>query len=363
MSATPAFDQRELRAVLGTFVTGVTVVTTLDADGRPQGVTANSFSSVSLDPPLVLWSQALNARSYPAFRDCTHFVVNILSQHQIDVSQQFAKSHEEKFRGVKVRLSERGLPIIEGCMAFIECRKYATYPGGDHAVYLGEVERFERADTRPLAFGGGKYMVAHVHDLGSVALDAGVTSLDHAHAVQMANTALADIGARVDAALALVVWGNHGPTVIRWEPTRKPVVNDLRAGMVVSPLSSASGLAFCAHLPAPTIAPFIDAELEVLRTAEAAPMPTRADIDRQLTEIRTRGVAYSTPQRFGPDIAALSVPVFDYSGQMIMALTVADSVQRINADGPGSLQQLLREEARLLSTRLGHRQPAQADIA
>lgn len=87
-----ATNQRKLRDVFGTFVTGVTVVTTRDTEGRQQGVTANSFSSVSLDPPLVLWSQALSARSFPAFRASEHFVVNILAEHQIDVSQRSSHS-------------------------------------------------------------------------------------------------------------------------------------------------------------------------------------------------------------------------------------------------------------------------------
>src|SRR5687768_7013386 len=98
--------QRQLRDVFGTFVTGVTVVTTCDGNGRPHGVTANSFSSVSMDPPLVLWSQSLKALSYPAFQESDYFAVNILSVDQIEVSHRFARSGEDKFGGLPVDTSE-----------------------------------------------------------------------------------------------------------------------------------------------------------------------------------------------------------------------------------------------------------------
>ncbi|WP_439687759.1 hypothetical protein MNJPNG_23550 [Cupriavidus oxalaticus] len=157
---TQALDKRALRNVLGTFVTGVTVVTTRDEGGAEYGVTVNSFSSVSLDPPLILWSQALMSRSYPAFRDSDHFVINILADDQADISDRFAGSGDDKFRGVYYERSKRGAPRLAGAAAWLECEKVATYPGGDHVIYIGRVEHFANALRRPLVFGAGKYMVA-----------------------------------------------------------------------------------------------------------------------------------------------------------------------------------------------------------
>ena len=159
-----AFDSREFRRTLGAFTTGVTVMTTLDTDGRAYGVTANSFSSVSLDPPLILWSQALTSSSYAAFRDCERFVVNILAAHQIGVSAQFARSGEDKFRGIDVRAGLGGVPIIDECAAYLECTKVAAHPGGDHVVYIGRVERIHRSEHRPLAYGDGRYVVPVAHE-------------------------------------------------------------------------------------------------------------------------------------------------------------------------------------------------------
>ena len=173
MSAIAPFDQRQLRNVLGTFVTGVTIVTTRDAQGAAHGVTANSFSSVSLDPPLVLWSQALTSKSYPAFRDSEHFAVNILADDQVEISNRFAKSHADKFSGIAHSNGVGGSPVLSGLAAHLECVKVATYPGGDHVVYLGRVERVGQSSRRPLAFGSGRYMIPYAHDLGPVALQIG----------------------------------------------------------------------------------------------------------------------------------------------------------------------------------------------
>ncbi len=151
-------DPRVLRGVLGAYTTGVTVITTLDPDGQPCGVTANSFSSVSLDPPLVLWSQALAARSHPAFARNDRFVVNILADNQVDLSTRFATAGADKFSGVACHGGIGGLPVLENCAAVLECIKVATYPGGDHAVFLGQIENFWRSTQPGLAFGNGQYL-------------------------------------------------------------------------------------------------------------------------------------------------------------------------------------------------------------
>jgi len=160
-----AFDSKAFRRALGAFTTGVTVITTVDEYGRPYGVTANSFSSVSLDPPLILWSQALTSSSYEAFRDNERFVVNILAEHQIHVSNQFARSGGDKFQGIAVNEGLGGVPIIDDCSAYFECVKVAAHPGGDHVVYIGQVERIHRGANPPLAFGDGRYVVPTMHEM------------------------------------------------------------------------------------------------------------------------------------------------------------------------------------------------------
>ena len=160
MTTTNKFDGRELRNVLGRFYTGVTVVTTIAKDGTPCGVTANSFTSVSLDPPLVLWNQALNSQSHPVYCEADRFVINILAEDQVEVSNKFARPGEDKFDGIAVSEGLGGVPVIDGCCAVLECRKFATHEGGDHAIFIGEVENIISSDRSPLLFGDGKYMKA-----------------------------------------------------------------------------------------------------------------------------------------------------------------------------------------------------------
>lgn len=159
MTAIDCIDARQLRDALGTFTTGVTVVTTRCPNGRLHGVTVNSFSSVSLDPPLVLWSQALTSRSLDSFMQADSFAVNILAEHQVAISNHFAKSGEDKFAGIDYEMGELGVPLIRGCVVQLECTKVTTYPGGDHVIYIGRVQRVAQSDRRPLAFLGGRYVV------------------------------------------------------------------------------------------------------------------------------------------------------------------------------------------------------------
>lgn len=156
-------DADKFRRVMGCFPTGVTVVTTLGQDGHAYGLTANSFSSVSLDPPLVLWSLKTQSRSFAAFRDCERFAVSILSTDQAGVSTRFAGNVEDRFDGVPLVEGLFGIPLIDGAAANIECRKVATYPGGDHAIFLGQAERIRASGREPLAFLGGSYMALRPH--------------------------------------------------------------------------------------------------------------------------------------------------------------------------------------------------------
>lgn len=167
MTTNVDFDARQLRSVLGRFYTGVTIVTTIDANGTPWGVTANSFTSVSLDPPLVLWNQALKAQSHPVFCAQDRFAINILSASQVELSQRFAKTSDSKFEGVSVTSGLGGVPLLDGCCAVLECRKVATHAGGDHSLFIGQVERLQSNEQSPLLFGDGQYMLAQALELAS----------------------------------------------------------------------------------------------------------------------------------------------------------------------------------------------------
>jgi flavin reductase (DIM6/NTAB) family NADH-FMN oxidoreductase RutF len=152
------FNTRELRNALGSFATGVTIITTRGREGEPVGLTVNSFASVSLDPPLVLWSQSLYAQSLPAFQESSHFVVNILAFDQIELSNHFAKQHDDKFINVAHIIAESGAPVMIGAAAHFECRNEFRHYGGDHIIFIGHVERFAYTDRPTLLFCRGKYM-------------------------------------------------------------------------------------------------------------------------------------------------------------------------------------------------------------
>jgi 3-hydroxy-9,10-secoandrosta-1,3,5(10)-triene-9,17-dione monooxygenase reductase component len=150
-------DPKALREALGTFTTGVVVVTSVGEGGAPVGLTINSFNSVSLDPPLVLWSLALKAPSLTAFRRHDHFGVNILAADQQDLCMTFAKPAENKFAGVKHEKGMGDVPLLDGATAHLECRTVARYPGGDHEIYVGHVLSLKSFDHEPLVFHRGTF--------------------------------------------------------------------------------------------------------------------------------------------------------------------------------------------------------------
>jgi len=154
-------DPTRYRDVMGAFATGVTVMTLGNAEGFRLGVTASSFNTVSLDPPLILWSLALKAPSLAEFRRHDHFAVNVLAAGQKDIALQFARPSEDKFAGIPTVQGTLGLPLIVGALAHIECRTVARYPGGDHEIMLGEVVSLCRADRAPLVFQGGAFHGLH----------------------------------------------------------------------------------------------------------------------------------------------------------------------------------------------------------
>ncbi|MBT7777927.1 MAG: flavin reductase family protein [Rhodospirillales bacterium] len=151
-------DTKELRFAFGNFATGITIVTSLDADGEPLGITANSFSSVSLDPPLVLFSVDRGAYSLEAFQISRRFAINILSTDQEDMSNRFAKASVDKWSGVDFETWETGCPILTGSLASFDCRTWQTYDGGDHVIFVGEVEQMSlNTGLEPLLFFRGRY--------------------------------------------------------------------------------------------------------------------------------------------------------------------------------------------------------------
>lgn len=154
------FDPIEFRNALGTFTTGVTVITARGADGNPVGVTANSFNSVSLDPPLVLWSLAKNAGSLPVFEETDYFAVHILSNEQQDLSNRFASRGEDKFKDLDVPNGLGNTPLLADCCARMQCKTAYRYEGGDHIIFVGEVLDLERSEATPLVFQAGKYALA-----------------------------------------------------------------------------------------------------------------------------------------------------------------------------------------------------------
>ncbi|HJV52744.1 MAG TPA: flavin reductase family protein [Noviherbaspirillum sp.] len=153
----PEFDSRHFRHALSQFATGVTIITTRLPDGSFLGLTASSFNTVSLDPPLVLWSLAQTANSLPVFTGNSHYVINILAGDQAALAERFAMRIENRFEGVDFELSRTGLPILKGVAAWFECHNRSRYPEGDHVIFVGEVERCDVAPKPALVFHGGEF--------------------------------------------------------------------------------------------------------------------------------------------------------------------------------------------------------------
>lgn len=157
----PAFDTAGFRRALGTFPTGVAIITTRGPDAKPVGLTCNSFSSVSLDPPLVLWSLRNASKSMDAFRQARGFAINVLAEDQSKLSARFASgSIADKFEGVGHSEGVGGVPLIDDCVARFHCTTFAQHDAGDHVIFIGKVERFEHGrEQDPLVFYKGAYMM------------------------------------------------------------------------------------------------------------------------------------------------------------------------------------------------------------
>ena len=145
-----------LRKSLGMFSTGITIVTTVDNNKIPIGMTVNSFASVSLNPPLVLWSIDKKQPSYDIFLNASGYAVNILSKNQKDLCLNFSSPIENKFDNVDWNFSESGHPIIDGTLAWFDCLKWNYYDGGDHQILVGEVKSYNYIEDEPLLYWNGK---------------------------------------------------------------------------------------------------------------------------------------------------------------------------------------------------------------
>lgn len=153
-----AHSSDAFRRALSQFVTGITVVTTRTSAGEPAGLTVNSFNSVSLEPPLVLWSIALSATAFDAFHHCERYLVNVLAADQLDVAKRFAARAGDKFAATRWTPTESGLPRLDGCVAWFECASRSRYQEGDHVILVGRVESFETARGTPLIFHDSRYV-------------------------------------------------------------------------------------------------------------------------------------------------------------------------------------------------------------
>lgn len=149
--------RRHLRNALGRFATGVTIITTRCPSGRLEGLTANSFSAVSLDPPMVLWSLRKASRALPAFMDSGCYAVNVLAADQGELAMRFASPGENRFEGLDYRLGVGDCPLLAGAIAHFECRTMQAVEGGDHIVFLGGVEASAFSDGDPLIFSAGRF--------------------------------------------------------------------------------------------------------------------------------------------------------------------------------------------------------------
>ena len=150
-------SNNEFRAAMSRFVSGVTVVTTSGKENRPAGITVSAFSAVSLEPPLVLVCINKRASLHDHLTEGRYFAVNILCEDQQDVSQLFASKDEDRFEGARYRWGTTGAPLLDGALAYVECRVVHAYPAGDHTIIVGEVESTSVADHKPLAYYRGGY--------------------------------------------------------------------------------------------------------------------------------------------------------------------------------------------------------------
>ncbi len=156
-------EPRSLRQLLGQYATGITVVTALDVNQRKIGMTANSFTSVSLDPPLILWNIAKSATHFEDFKQAEYFAINILNEDQYLESKHFSKSADDKFEGLDDVEEYMGILILNKSLTTFVCRQYELHEAGDHYIIVGQIEACRNQMGNPLVFHNGQYKQANVH--------------------------------------------------------------------------------------------------------------------------------------------------------------------------------------------------------
>lgn len=151
-------DQLILRKIMGKFATGVAIATTIDNENKPIGITINSLTSVSLNPPLLLFCITKNSSTLNAFQTSQNFAINIMAENQIELSRRFAKNNFDKFENIEIKSSHNKMPIFENSLAIFDCKKNAQYDGGDHIIFLGEIENAQaELNNSPLIYFSGHY--------------------------------------------------------------------------------------------------------------------------------------------------------------------------------------------------------------
>ena len=164
-------DSRQLRNAFGRFPTGVTVITTCTPAGKMEGLTANSFSALSLDPPLVLWSINHKSKSLAGFLASGYFAINVLASNQSEMSHRFATPNENKFEGLQLRDGVGRSPLLPGVLAIFECQTESTIECGDHLLFVGRIHKIAYGEGEPLIFNAGRYSTALPLRTGSAELD------------------------------------------------------------------------------------------------------------------------------------------------------------------------------------------------
>lgn len=157
-------DTRALRTALGSFATGVAIVTARSADGDVMGLTVNSFNSVSMEPPLIVWSLSRTSSRFDAFQQVTHYAAHVLALEQVELAQRFATSGSDRFLGLFVSPGLGGAPLLDDYCARFECRIASRVDAGDHRMFIGAVERFSAAPRKPLVYHGGRYRKLSAQD-------------------------------------------------------------------------------------------------------------------------------------------------------------------------------------------------------
>ncbi|MBS0476064.1 MAG: flavin reductase [Proteobacteria bacterium] len=206
------FDQRDFRSALGRFATGVTIITARGGDGRAVGVTANSFNSVSLDPPLVLWSLDRKSGSLDAFESADEFAIHVLGLDQEHLSNRFASRGADKFEGLAI--GDTGVPLLEGSAARFHCRKVQRHDVGDHILYIGEVIAFHASDDAPLLYLQGRYGEARRREVAELSYDLEAARLGKGAILNLLSDAYVRIIARFHAEFGALGLSQSAPVVL-----------------------------------------------------------------------------------------------------------------------------------------------------